>query len=128
MAHSALTQSVVRPQKEMLLDSAQAIEYAITTPLLFATLLAASSPTVSTGLVQWAYGSLLASHLLVVPLMYLGHFCATHAQGSSATERLPLTLSILVTLLACAIFQASTHQKQSASLLPSISSLHFYAH
>lgn len=92
-------------QKEMLLDSAQAIEYTITTPLLFATILAATSPNVSTGLVQWAYGCLAASHLLVVPLMYTGHFYAMHKGSKQSWQWQPLLMSALALLVACAMLQ-----------------------
>lgn len=57
----------------MHLDIVKSLEYAITTPLMSAVLLASFSPTVPTGVVQILFLLLLASHLLFVPVMYLSN-------------------------------------------------------
>lgn len=91
-------------QKEMFMDSMHGIEYAITTPMLFATILAAMSPTVPTGIVQWAFGCLTASHLLVVPLMYMSHLFSEYSSKDKVKTG-SLLASIIFTMFACAILQ-----------------------
>lgn len=102
-----LTRAVTRAQAEMFNDSIQSMEYTITSPLLFATILAAISKSVSTGMVQWAFGAMVASHLLTIPILYSSHL------SSCYKERYPKhfhwgshTMGTLMLLVACAIMQA----------------------
>lgn len=93
----------------MFSDSVQSMEYTITTPLLFATLLAAASPDVPTGMVQWAFGCLTASHMLCIPVLYLSHVLSSKRQDPPNIW-LPwsyMTGSILLLLAACALLQVA---------------------
>ena len=96
-------------QKEMFNDSVQSMEYTITTPMLFATLLAAASPDVPTGMVQWAFGCLTASHMLCIPVLYLSQVLSRKKKEPAKTW-LPwsyMTGSILLLLAACALLQVA---------------------
>ena len=88
-------------------DSVQSLEYTITTPLLFATVLAAASPIVPTGLVQWAFGCLTGSHMLCIPVLYLSHIFSRKRENPPPVW-LPwnnMVGAILLLLVACALLQ-----------------------
>lgn len=98
-------------QKEMFNDSVQSLEYTITTPLLFATLLAAGSPSVPAGMVQWAFGCLTASHMLCIPVLYLSHIYS-RKMAEPQKGFLPwiyMIWAIVLLLAACAILQVTQH-------------------
>ena len=59
----------------MHLDTVQNMEFAITTPLMSAVLLASFSPTVPTGMVQLLFLLLLCSHILCIPALYISNMC-----------------------------------------------------
>lgn len=83
-------------------DSVQSLEYTITTPLLSAVVVSAISPTIPTGLVQWVAVSLLVSHLLCMPILYLSHFLAKHASNPNIkVYTAPVKWSIGMFLVAC---------------------------
>ena len=107
--HAALTScSQNKMQKEMLCDSVQNMEYTITTPLMSAVLVAAMSPTIPTGMVQWVLVCLLASHLLCIPVVYLSHMCSKYASQQDGTFRFHNTamkLGIAMLLAVCIILQ-----------------------
>ena len=100
-------------------DSVQGMEYTITTPLLFATLLAAICPEVPTSMVQWTYGCLTASHLLTIPVLYLSHVYVQQKNRKDLKEAkdangnavyipwMILKLAILSLLISCAMLQAA---------------------
>jgi hypothetical protein len=99
---------VSQMQKEMLTDSVQSLEYTITNPILLATILAAASPTVPTSMVQYAYGCLLASHILCMPIMYLGHMIAQHeSKNSEKYWWTPAKIGMGLLLFSCAAYQAT---------------------
>ena len=97
----------------------QGMEYTITTPLLFATLLAAICPEVPTSMVQWTYGCLTASHLLTIPVLYLSHVYVQQKNRKDLKEAkdangnavyipwMILKLAILSLLISCAMLQAA---------------------
>jgi hypothetical protein len=58
------------------------MEYTITTPLFSAIMLATVAPTVPTGMVQWLFVCLVASHLLCIPILYMSHFSMNHDQNN----------------------------------------------
>lgn len=89
-------------KKEMHIDSVQSLEYTITTPLLSAVVVAAISPNIPTGMVQWVAVCLLVSHLLCTPILYFSHFLSKYA--SNETIRVytaPVKLGIFMFLVAC---------------------------
>ncbi len=96
-------------------DSVQSVEYTITTPMLFATLLVAGAPTVPAGMVQWAFGCLTASHMLVIPVLYLSHMLSrmktrhriikSNRQDAVFLPWYYFTGCILTLLAACALLQ-----------------------
>lgn len=87
-------------------DSIQGMEYTITTPLLFATLLAAISPAIPTGMVQWVFGSLLASHILCIPILYLGHLSSTYSnEYDQQFHWTTNAIAVLCFFVACATMQ-----------------------
>lgn len=57
----------------MHLDIVQSLEYAITTPIMSAVLLASFSPAVPTGVVQLLYILMLTSYLTCIPVLYLSN-------------------------------------------------------
>jgi hypothetical protein len=83
------------------------MEYTITTPLLFATAVAAISPTIPTGMVQYVYGSLLASHILTVPVLYVSHIYDSYLRNmdQSYFKKYACAYAIACFLFACAIMQ-----------------------
>lgn len=88
------------------MDSVHGVESTITTPMLFATYLAAISPDVSTAMVQWTFGCLSTSHLLVIPLMYMSHLYSEMKDNPNSKKTSSLGFSILFTLVPCAILQS----------------------
>jgi len=95
-------------QRELLSDSVQNMEFTITTPLLFATMLVALSPAVPTAMVQWSFACLLGSHLLCIPVLYLSHMSIDlKKRGGDWSSYVSgaLTQGVLVLLIACAVFQ-----------------------
>ena len=86
-------------QVEMHMDSVQSLEYTITNPLLSATAVAAICANIPTGMVQWIFVCLLASHLLCIPILYMTHHLAKVEAGNVKPEFDSLRLSILMFLL-----------------------------
>lgn len=74
----SLTYHQMMLQKESMDDSIQSMDYTITTPLLFASILPVISPTVATGMVQLMMGAFLGSHLLCIPILYMSHMSVTY--------------------------------------------------
>lgn len=54
------------------IDNVRCIEYAITEPLLFASVLVSVAPSVPTGIVQLCYATMMGFHLLCIPLLRMG--------------------------------------------------------
>ena len=81
----------------MHMDSVQSLEYTITNPLLSATAVAAICANIPTGMVQWIFVFLLASHLLCIPILYMTHHLAKVETGDMKQDS--LRLSILMFLL-----------------------------
>jgi hypothetical protein len=84
------------------------MEFTITTPLLFATLLVALSPSVPTAMVQWSFACLLGSHLLCIPVLYLSHLSMELKKRDAGWNSYiagALTQAVVVLLIACAVFQ-----------------------
>ncbi len=80
----------------------QSMEYTITTPLLSAIILAASSPTVPTGMVQWLFVCLLASHLLCTPILYLSHISVAYRdEAYTYFHSGSISMAVLLLLFAC---------------------------
>ncbi len=87
-------------------DSVQSLEYTITNPILLATILAAASPTVPTAMVQYAFGCMLASHILCMPIMYIGHLTLKHEKASKdAYWWYSSKVGVVMLLVACATYQ-----------------------
>lgn len=86
-------------------DSVQCMEYTITTPLLFAVAVVAASPSIPTGMVQWVYGSLLASHILTIPVLYLTHHAKLNIRAWNDFKQNANAMAIGCFLVACAIMQ-----------------------
>lgn len=94
-------------QKEKMDDSVQSMGYTLTNPLLFASILPVLSPTVPTGMVQWVFGSLLGSHLLCIPILYMSHMSATYRRMYPGHFHWKTNaVAIACFLGACAILQA----------------------
>lgn len=92
----------------MLTDSVQNMEYTITTPLLFASILASVSPTVPTAMVQWSFACLVGSHLLCIPVMYMSHMAISmkkKATDSTSYVAIGLAHAVAILLVACAFLQ-----------------------
>jgi TRAP-type mannitol/chloroaromatic compound transport system permease small subunit len=84
----------------------QSLEYAITTPILSAALLASFSPTVPTGVVQLLYILMLASQLLCIPVLYLSNlYKRMEKDYAPYTHPNCLRMGVLLLLGACYTLQ-----------------------
>lgn len=93
----------------MLTDSVQDMEFTITTPLLFASILASVSPTVPTAMVQWSFACLVGSHLLCIPIMYMCHLSVSMKKRgdlNASYVAVGLTHAVGILLVPCAFLQA----------------------
>lgn len=90
-------------------DSVQSMEYTITNPLMSAVIVASISPNIPTGMVQWVAVSLLASHLLCTPILYLSHFVAKHSydQVEKGVYFTPIKYTIALLLASCILLQVT---------------------
>ena len=93
-------------QDQMHLDTVKTLEYAITTPLMSAVLLASFSPTVPTGVVQLLFLLLLASHILCVPVTYLSNmYKRMQTSYTDQTNQGCMVMAIFLLLGICYILQ-----------------------
>jgi hypothetical protein len=92
----------------MHINSVQSMEYTITNPLLSAALLAAVSPTVPTGMVQWLFACLFVSHLLCMPILYLCHIIVKYNKDHYMYFHSKcMYTGLVLLLLSCIILQAN---------------------
>ncbi len=90
----------------MHLDKVQNLEYAITTPLLFCIILASSSPTVPTGMVQQLFMLMLGSQILCTGVLDMSSLtkrmmteCPDYIHASS------MAMTAFIQLGACYVLQ-----------------------
>lgn len=94
------------PQNQLHVDIVENMEYAITTPLLSAILLASFSPTVPTGTVQLLYLMLLGSHLMCIPAIYMSTLYRRMQEKSSSWIYPPaMVMSVYLMLGASFVLQ-----------------------
>ena len=83
------------------------MEYTITTPLLFSSILASMAPTVPTAMVQWSFACLMGSHILCMPVLYLSHLAIQCMKRQNWNKYVSESLvqAVWFILVACAILQ-----------------------
>lgn len=93
-------------QSQLHLDIVENMEYAITTPLMSAILLASFSPTVPTGTVQLLYLMLLGSHLVCIPAIYMSTlFRRMQQYGQAWINGASMVMAVYLMLGACYVLQ-----------------------
>lgn len=94
------------PQSQLHLDIVENMEYAITTPLMSAILLASFSPTVPTGTVQLLYLMLLGSHLACIPAIYMSTlFRRMYLNSHEWINSGSMIMAVYLMLGACYVMQ-----------------------
>lgn len=96
-------------QNQLHVDIVENMEYAITTPLMSAVLLASFSPTVPTGMVQLLYLMLLGSHLICIPAIYMSTLFRRMQENSAHFIYGPsMIMAVYLMLGACYVLQVCT--------------------